>query len=168
VEETVAADGRAMRVGLMSAIAAASFLLLGAGIFYDSVSVAGHTGDGLRFSVTMEARAFGDSGRATKGRVKSFLGVDEGDPLTVVSRCEVTIGGRSAPVPTRAIADLANPILTTMSVSGSGSKLTVSFHGGDGAGAYEAKLEFTEGALRSREIGEFDSDGEWVTRLEHF
>ena len=115
----------------------------------DKVTLEGTLKDGGTFAVTVDS----DAPKPVSGE---FFGATE-TPRVVVSGITVKTSGARISFPKQAVVDLANPLLSTVSItSGGAGNLKLRFTGGEGATNYEVEY-FIEGSrLVKRTVSYFE------------
>ena len=115
----------------------------------DKVTLEGTSKDGGTFAVTVDS----DTPKPVSGE---FFGATEA-PRAVVSGITVKTSGARIAFPKQAILDLANPLLSTVSItSGEAGNLKLRFTGGEGATNYEVEYFIEGNRLVRRTVSYFE------------
>ena len=124
----------------------------------DKLTLEGTLKDGGAFAVTVDS----DTPKAASGE---FFGATDA-PRTIVSGITVKTSHARISFPKQAVADLANPLLSTTSVTSQGpDNLKIRFTGGEGPTNYEVEY-FVEGnRLAKRTVSYFERGGAQKDRV---
>ena len=115
----------------------------------DKVTLEGTLKDGGTFAVTVDS----DKPKPITGE---FFGATE-TPRAVVSGITVKTAGARISFPKQAVVDLANPLLSTVSItSGGAGNLKLRFTGGEGPANYEVEYFIEENRLVKRNVSFFE------------
>jgi hypothetical protein len=124
----------------------------------NKVTLEGTLKDGGTFAVTVDS----DAPKAASGE---FFGTT-GSPRAVVSGVTVKTSNARIAFPKQAFGDLANPLLSTLSITSQGAgSLKLRFTGGEGAQNYEVEYFIEGDRLGRRTVSFFERGGEKKDRV---
>lgn len=150
-----------MRIALLVLVSAALTTVATAQwqtVNVDKVTLEGTLKEGGTFTVTVDT----SRPKAVSGEL--FGATDT--PRAVVSGITVKTSNARIAFPKNAVADLANPLLQTVSVTAQGSgNLKVRFTGGEGAQNYEVEYFIEGNRLARRNVSYFERGGSQKERV---